>query len=63
MLQLKKNVLVCKMFRDTRSHDVLKHFAEDTGKGDGSIVCGVCFIPFFKNRGYIGFFPNGRELS
>ena len=27
---------------------MLKHFTEDTGKGDKAIVGWVCFIPFLK---------------
>ena len=53
LLQFKQNVLVSEMFGDTRNHNMLKHLAEDTGKGNGPIVGRVCFIPFFENRGYI----------
>ena len=40
------------------SHNILKHFTKDTGQGVRAIVGWVCFIPFFEDRGYIGFFPN-----
>ena len=42
---------------------MLKPFTEDTGKGDWPIVCLLGLIPFFEERGCIGFFPDGRGLS
>ena len=52
------------MFRDSRTHDMLKYLVEDTGQGDRTIVGWVGLIPFFfEDRGYICIFPNGREFS
>ena len=42
---------------------MLKNLTEDTGQGDGAVVGRVGFIPFFEDRGYIGFFPNGWEFT
>ena len=59
VLQFKENVLVCEVFGDPRSHNMLKHLTEDTYQGNWSVICWVSFIPFFEYRGYVCLFPDG----
>ena len=40
---------------------MLKHFAEDTGQGYWPIIGWFGFVPLFKDRGYIGLFPDRWE--
>ena len=40
---------------------MLKHFTEDTGQGYWPIIGWFGFVPLFKDRGYIGLFPDSRE--
>ena len=48
VLQFKENVLVCEVFGDPRSHNMLKHLTEDTCQGNWLVICWVTFIPFLK---------------
>ena len=40
---------------------MLKHFTEDTGQGYWSIIGWFGFVSLFKDRGYIGLFPDRWE--
>ena len=42
---------------------MLKHFTEDTGQVYWPIICWFSFTPLFKDRGYIGLFPDRWESS
>ena len=42
---------------------MLKQFTKDTGQRDRAIVGWVCFISFFEDWGYIGFFPIGWKFA
>ena len=45
---IQRGCLVCEVFGDPRSHNMLKHLTEDTGQGNWTIICWVSFIPFLK---------------
>ena len=51
--RFKENVLFCEMFGNTRSHDMLKRFTEDTGQGYWPVISWLGLSHFFlkKNKG------------
>ena len=62
MLQSRKNVLLFETSGNTRSHDMLKLFTENTDQGYWSIIGWFGFVPLFKDRRYIGLFQIDESL-